>query len=208
MVCHFSTHGFLGPRDIQLRACGVAYHHKCLPIGPPFTCWRRNQEGLYFPMTFQWPLFICKCCTVRAVTGWELGTQGNANLLRLEWVWLLGLANSWSQGTRKAYALKLCYLAQFEAAHHGVKVLSHPILKWPPCPSAIPLVWAELEYSLWASPQAGRDRVVYGTVCQLCSAAGCYHTISMLKGRWGHCFMMTTARFSNGLIYVSAMMQV
>ena len=165
-----------------MRPCHVGYHGRCFKAGPPFTCRRRTEGGLHFPHMKNWPLFICECCTVRAVVGRELGGSGDLRLLAYERMRILDLANSWTVNTYSAYGTKLSFLNQFEAAHAGMRILARPSLDRPPTHESVALAWAELEYSLRDSPKEGKDQVSYNTIRQIRSAAGWHHSLSMLVG--------------------------
>ena len=185
LVCHFRTTGFAFKSGYHVTACGTAYHRECFRAGGPFTCRTRRQTGLRFPLGVHWPLFVCECCTVRAVVGRELGATGDRQLLRLERVRILDVANSWSQGTFKAYKPKLAYMAGLERRHPGLQLLARPNPAAPPVTPAIAIAWAELLYSLRPSKRPDRDTVAFGTVRQLRSAASWYHNVATLTSTTG-----------------------
>jgi hypothetical protein len=88
--------------------------------------------------------------------------------------------NHWQQATVKKYGPLLRFLQQFES-QFGVQILKSTQLCRPPRTPAIPLMWAELDYSL--RNRKGKDgtynRISYGTVRQIRSAAGMFYTLDM-----------------------------
>ena len=185
LICHFATKGFHLSNQRAAIPCRSAYHQKCLRVGMPFTCRRRNKEGLHFPFVKHWPLFICECCTVRAVVKRELGSRGDRHLLQLERMRMLDVANSWAAKTHASYRSKLTYLKRFETTHPGVLLLAVTVLTRPPTPESVALAWAEVQYSVQPSPLPGRSTVAFGTMRQLRSAAGWHHTMAWLVGQPG-----------------------
>ena len=143
-----------------------------------------------------WPLFICECCTVRGILERELGSPGDRCLLRLERMRILDVANSWSEGTYKAYSSKLKYIRQFEGLHPGLNVLSQEDPLAPPRTEAIAIAWAELLYSLRESNRPDRDTVSFGTIRQLRSAVGWDHTVAALTGGTGLLYDERTKRLA------------
>lgn len=185
LVCHFATKGFSYDDKTLCKPCGVGYHQVCFRAGPPFNCRRRNREGLRFPKTRHWPLFICECCTVRSVLDRELGGAQDRSLLRLERMRILDVANSWATGTHRAYATKLDYLSRFERDHKGLILLAKPTIDRPPKHLSITLAWVEGAYSLRPSTQRHKDFISFGTIRQLRSAIGWHHTVAQLIGEAG-----------------------
>ena len=195
LFCHFRTTGFPLTTGAQCRPCQVRYHRGCVRIGPPFQCRTRDSQGLRFPAVTDWPLFVCECCTVRAVLGRELGASGDRLLLRLERVRILDVANSWSQGTFRAYKTKLKFLRKIEGRHQGLTLLARPSPQAPPTES-VGLAWAELLYSLRPSSRPDRDTVAFGTVRQIRSAAGWYNAAGALLASSGLAYDERSRRIS------------
>lgn len=125
-------------------------------------------------------MFICEACTVRAVLKRELGAEGDKKLLLLERVRILDLANSWASNTYKAYGPKLNFLQQVEGQHPGLEFFPQQPPSSPPANGAIPIAWAELLYSLRRSNRPDRDKVSFGTIRQVRSAACWRYTIATL----------------------------
>ena len=180
LVCQFALRGFTQAAGQQLMPCHVAYHSRCLRAGAPFTCRRRDRSGLTWPKIRFWPIFICECCTVRAVVGRELGATGDLDLLRYERMRLLDLANSWADNTFKGYGGGIKFLTQFEQQHRGMRILSCPSLERPPVHGSIPLAWSELAYSLRPANDPTKGSVVFGTVRAVRSAARWHHVVASI----------------------------
>lgn len=115
----------------------------------------------------------------------ELGADKDRQLLQLERMRILDVANSWATKTYAAYSSKLNFLKRFEQDHLGLTILSTPSLPCPPTPASVPLAWAEAQYSVQPSPVVGRDTVAFGTIRQLRSAAGWYQSTAWFVGEAG-----------------------
>ena len=159
-------------------------------VGNPFTSRRRKGEGLTFPSVSHWPAFICESCTVRSVLDRELGAVGDKWLLRLERMRMLDVAHAWASGTYKAYKGKLDYLARFQRSHSGIRILGTEVSSRPPRTRSIPLMWAELEYSVLGNRKGDNPgAVAFGTVRQLRSAAAHHWGLGWLITRTGEVAM-------------------
>ena len=90
LQCAYAKTGFQ-----RFAPCRGVYHASCIKVGPPFRSRRSNNDGLAFPPVHHWGCFICKACTVRAVTGRELHPS-DRYLMCLERVRLLDIAWSWA----------------------------------------------------------------------------------------------------------------
>jgi hypothetical protein len=130
------------------------------------------------------PLFICECCTVRAILGRELTDHPrDSALMILERMRVLDMVHQWAPSTAVQYKGKIRIIQKFEQLFR-CQVLRIPQLTSPPTIEAIPLMWAQQYYSLqqrqWTRSTAtvsnGEDRVTYGTVRTMRSAASFYHT--------------------------------
>jgi hypothetical protein len=108
---------------------------------------------------------------VRSILNRELGGPNDGTLLQLERMRILDVAHAWTKGTYTTYSSKLAYLKRFESLH-GLVLLEGPLVDRPPRTRAIPIMWAELAYSLRTVTKAGVDRPIsFGTIRQLRSAA-------------------------------------
>lgn len=155
-------------------------------MGLPFTSRRRGGEGLQFPKVMHWPAFICECCTVRQVLSRELGAPGDLWLLKLERMRILDVAHAWASGTYKTYKGKLDYLSRFQQSHPGMRLMGVGKAFSPPCPRSIPLMWAELDYSVRGNRKGNKEHgVAFGTVRQLRSAASHHWGLGWLITRAG-----------------------
>ena len=175
LLCHFAQTGFPFSDGTRALPCGTAYHPCCVRAGLPFTSRRRKNAGLIFPDVSDWPLYICESCTVRAVLQREIGHFNDLWLLKLERMRTLDVAHNWSLGTTKNYQSKIRTIRTFEGSHFGLSILPTAGPPSPPAARDIPLMWAELDYSVRLLPKRGRleaDRTpVFGSIRQLRSAA-------------------------------------
>ena len=154
-------------------------------MGPPFTSRRTAGAGLSFPKVKAWPAFICEACTVRSTLNRELGKPGDLKLLALERMRILDLAHAWTEGTYRSYAGKWAYLRRFEASHPGLRFLVVPKAERPPSPPSIPLMWAELAYSVTGRTKTGDGNVSFNTVRQIRSAAAQFWGLGWMITRSG-----------------------
>jgi hypothetical protein len=139
-----------------------------------------------FPRVAHWPSFICECCTVRSVLDRELGAQGDLWLLKLERMRLLDVAHAWTGGTYRTYKGKLNYLARFQLSHPGIRLLGVEGGSKPPSGRSIPLMWAELDYSVRGAVKGDHTQgIAFGTVRQLRSAAAHHWGLGWLITRAG-----------------------
>jgi hypothetical protein len=104
---------------------------------------------------------------------------------------LLDMAHSWAEGTHLLYQSKIRFLHRFELAF-DVQVLRSAPLAAPPVSAEIPLMWAQLSYSL----QSGRRKTSDGTcmtlayaIRQLCSAVSQYMAWDMMVRYPGNVYM-------------------
>lgn len=186
LVCQYASSGFLWENGAPCQPCGTAYHRDCLRVGSPFTSRRRGGAGLVFPAVLHWPAFICECCTVRMVLGRELGAPGDKWLLQLERMRMLDVAHAWASGTYSTYRSKLNYLASFQQQHPGMRLMGTDKAAHPPSPRSIPLMWAELDYSVKGRPKNKEERhIAFGTIRQLRSAAAHHWGLGWLITRAG-----------------------
>jgi hypothetical protein len=124
-------------------------------------------------------------------------------LLMLERMRQIDVLNAWASNTFKKYGPYLRWMRHF-GDRFGVDPLKVEPLVKPPDLAAIPLVWAELMYSLRTS--VGRDgerrRVLYNTVRGLRSAAAWYHSMHLSYTYPGR---VMRDRFRRGMVmeYVS-----
>jgi hypothetical protein len=104
---------------------------------------------------------------------------------------LLDMAHSWAEGTHLLYQSKIRFLHRFELAF-DVQVLRSAPLAAPPVSAEIPLMWAQLSYSL----QSGRRKTSDGTcmtlayaIRQLRSAVSQYMAWDMMVRYPGNVYM-------------------
>jgi hypothetical protein len=79
------------------------YHPECIKVEKPFkTRLVRATLGLqYRPEMTRFP-FICEACTVRSLLKWELTwMSGDMQLLMLEWMRIIDMADAWCGDKRK-----------------------------------------------------------------------------------------------------------
>ena len=155
-----------------MSPCGVSYHVSCFRVGPPFSTRLRRGGGLAFPNIQYWGTFICELCTVRAVIGRELNRPSDFDLLGLERMRIIDMANAWASGTHHQYQSKLKAIRAFELKH-AFPILHNAVLQRPPSTPDNPLMWLHESYSLRPSSRRSTDNftVSLGTVRQLRSAA-------------------------------------
>jgi hypothetical protein len=191
--CHFAHKPFMlkgaaggvpGPR--MCVPCQTRYHVNCFRLTKPFLSRLADEGGLRMPPSIAsiLPVFICECCTVRAFLGKELTWHPRERaLMMLERMRILDMVHQWAPGTIDQYKGKIRLIRQFEQTFQ-CKVLREPELAAPICIEAVPLMWAQQFYSLqqrkWHRGTAvltpDEDRVSYGTVRTMRSAASLYHT--------------------------------
>lgn len=157
------------------------YHAGCVRAGEPFRTRFSDSTGLILPHQVPVAHFICEACQVRVELNRELQrTPRDLCLLMLERMRMIDVLNYWQHSTLKAYGPHLRFLTRF-----GQQFGAHPLrptpLVRPPVTPAIPLMWAELYYSLRTT--TGRDgelhRIGFNTTRQLKSAASLYYTLDM-----------------------------
>jgi hypothetical protein len=164
------------------QPCGVGYHGGCIRAGPPFETRLPKGKGLFMPQLPIEPTFICELCQVRGIVGRELRRdQPDIQLLCYERMRLIDCRNSWQHSTMSKYGNYLRFMNQFQQ-RHGAAVLRPTKLRKPPNTESITIHWAQLAYSLRLNPRTGQ-RVKYGTVRQLRSAANMYYMIDALLAR-------------------------
>ena len=189
LQCHFSRRSF--PLKLQGAAslpCHTIYHEYCFKVTAPF-CSRltKDNKGLGLPRGFAavLPVFICECCTVRAVLGRELWHHPRDDaLLLLERMRQIDMAHNWAPSTVIQYKGKLAAIRRFEQAFR-FQVLRTPLLTTPPVSDSIPLMWAQQHYSLqrrtWSRSTMevapDMDRLSFSTVRSMRSAAAMYNTL-------------------------------
>ena len=198
--CSFATSGFVFSNGGAARPCKSSYHPQCIRAGLPFTSCRRHSGGLVFPKISTWPTFVREACTVRAVLDRELTAPDDWKLLCFERMRLLDMAHSWAEGTHSLYQSKIRFLHRFAQAF-GVRVLSRAPLAQPPVGDEIPLMWAQLSYSLQPgrrrTPEGTRMTLSYGTIRQLRSAASQHMAWDMMVRYPGHVYVDQGKRVIN-----------
>eukprot|EP00956_Cyclotella_meneghiniana_P001836 scaffold2011_cov26-Cyclotella_meneghiniana.AAC.6 len=170
LTCHFSRRSFNLPSGTPVQPCGVSYHTCCFPVGPPFSSRLKDGRGLFFPGVRHWGTFICELCTVRAVVNRELHCVGDFDLLRVERMRIIDMANAWATGTHRIYQQKLTVIRAFETTHQ-FGFLSLPQLPSPPVTVDIPLMWIHESYSLRPSTKVADSTVAFASIRSLRSAA-------------------------------------
>jgi hypothetical protein len=193
--CHFATTPFelTGAQPPKMSVpCQSRYHVDCFRLTIPFHSRLADEGGLFLPpgIASILPIFICECCTVRAVLGRELTWHPRHRaLMLLERMRVLDMVHQWAPGTITQYKSKIMMIRTFET-NFCCPVLRSPMgLRGPPAGDHIPLMWTQQFYSMqrrqWSRSTAlGHDneRVAYGTVRTMRSAASLYHTwLSMVE---------------------------
>jgi hypothetical protein len=145
------------------------------------------------------PHYVCEVCQVCTVRDGKIGwNKMMVVLLMLERMRQVDVLNAWSTNTMKKYGPYLRWMCRF-GHQFGVNPLQVAPLDCPPNSAAIPLVWAELMYSL--RTMVGRDgkrqRILYNTVRGLRSAAAWYHSMHLLYTYPGR---VVRDRFRRGMI--------
>ena len=179
VTCIFASTGF-----DNFAPCGGVYHTQCISVGPLFRSRRINKGGLTFPRIKRWGSFICEVCTVRAYLGRELRST-DVPLLLLERMRVIDIAWYWQKGTHSTYQSHLGKITDFESKYK-LEVLRTPILKRPPTPPDIPLMWCIEENSLNTANHISRGGkttpVTFGTIRGIRSAAAQFYQINALIG--------------------------
>ena len=122
-------------------------------------------------MVWHWGTFICELCTVRSVIDRELNRPSDIDLLCLERMRIIDMANAWAGSTHQQYQSKLQAIRSFEHIH-GFPILQSARLQRPPSTTDIPLMWMQESYSLRSSKRSpDNSTVTFATVRQLRSAA-------------------------------------
>jgi hypothetical protein len=177
--------------------CQVIYHTACIRVGEPFRTRRREGAGLVFPPVTDWPNFVCELCTVRACLDRELHGRFDWHLLCYERMRMIDTANRWTLGTHKQYQGKMRIIRAFEG-DYGVQIAKATPLLRPPSTTAIPMMWAELRYSLQSTNRklTGEEdpRIVFGSLRQLRSAKSQHDTIDMLMAYPGRLVYQAATR--------------
>jgi hypothetical protein len=110
---------------------------------------------------------------VRSVLGRELRQPTDTELLMLERLRLIDMANAWASGTDDQYQLKLSIIRSFERKHR-FQFLGVQPLAFPPNTIDIPIMWMQISYSLRLRPSTRRgdgSTISMATVRHLRSAA-------------------------------------
>lgn len=114
--------------------------------------------------------------------------MADVDLLRLERMRVVDMANAWAAGTHKVYQQKLTAIRAFEAAHQ-FGFLGLPPLLCPPVTVDIPLMWIHESYSLRPSTKFADSTVAWASIRQLRSAASQFLGWEMLVRDPGSTFM-------------------
>jgi hypothetical protein len=156
-------------------------------MGPPLTTRLSNQQGMFCPKDLAGQMqFICEACTVRSVTGAELGFKPrDIVLVMLERARLIDTANNWSRNTLKAYQSKYNVILDFERDFE-VQVLPQSIPRHPPNGPAIRLMWTQERYSMYPADWRRRqglleETIKFGTIRGMRSAASHFWTLDLLQ---------------------------
>lgn len=165
--------------------CGTRYCAACLQAGEPFTTRLKEGKGLCFPKRADpshLPNYTCEACQVRAILGRELRyCPKDIHLLRLERMRLLDTIHHLSESSWKTYKYPLRRIQEFET-YFGVDILSPTPIQTPPRSACIPLMWAQLNYTLRESRTPG-ERVKYSSSRMLRSAASAFYEWDLLMSR-------------------------
>jgi hypothetical protein len=110
--------------------------------------------------------FICEACTVKSVLGRELTwTSGDMQLLMLERMRLIDMAQSWASSTFQGTAIYLGRLSNF-GQKYGIDFFPKAPITQPPWSAVIPLLWGVLEYTLQMYRKTG-EGIKYNTARSL-----------------------------------------
>jgi hypothetical protein len=154
LTCALGPRGFTLPAGTPMLPCLTSYHTGCIKVCPPFTSRLTGNKGLVFPKVSHWGTFICELCTVRSVLGRELHQPTDTELLMLERMQLIVMANAWALGTHDQYQLRLSVIRSFEQKHR-FQFLGPQPPAFPPNTIDIPLMWTQISYSLRPSTRQG-----------------------------------------------------
>jgi hypothetical protein len=168
-ICDFRCRGFpMG--QLWAIPCGISYHAGCIRVGEPF--WTRLPHGKVVKL----PHFICELCQVREAIQREV-VQDEANLecLLMERMRMIDWISWWQKSTMTTYVPYLQFLSRFEA-RYVAEILQSYTLPHPPNSAGIPLIWAQLLYSLRSHKGY---RIKFNTVWMLRSAASVYYTVDL-----------------------------
>jgi hypothetical protein len=103
----------------------------------------------------------------------ELGdTEDDMELLLLECMRVIDTLSWWQKSTMAKYCTYLQFLARFEQ-RYGVEILRAKPISKPPNSPEIPLMWAQLLYSLYTHKG---QRIKFNTVWMLRSAVSLHYT--------------------------------
>jgi hypothetical protein len=175
--CDFRSSGFRFTDGTKARACGTAYHGKCIRAGPPFRTRLPNGKGLCFPHNVPIPHFVCECCQVRALLNRELDTTArDVALLMLERMRMIDVISNWRTTTLGQYAPALRLLQAFEK-WSGVPTLVPTVLTRPPTGPIYGIMYAQLRSTL---PKRGQEEgIKYNSSRKLRSAASMWYNLDM-----------------------------
>jgi hypothetical protein len=181
--CVFRHEGFSweAPEVGRAEPCGVQYHAQCVRAGEPFSTRLANHDGLVMPWQVPVPHYVCELCMVRGQIQRELRNHINdIILLFLERMRQIDFLHNWARKTLGQYGGKLRFRMRFQS-QFGVKVLAPSVLHRPARTPAIPLVWAELYYSLRQTK--GEDGeyhpIRFASARPIRSAAALFYTLDM-----------------------------
>jgi hypothetical protein len=174
-VCDFQCGGF--PLNGKWAIpCRVSYHATCIKAKEPLRTRLVNDKGLICPAGIQMPHFICKLCQLREIMQRELkDDEPDTEALLMERIWLIDVLNWWQASTLKTYQPYLKFLSRFELRYGATILQATELTKLPHTPN-IPLMWAQLLYSLRTHQG---NMIKFNTVRMLQSAASLYYTMDL-----------------------------
>ena len=159
--------------------------------GHPFKTRFEGKKGLAFPNVKMgmFPNYICEACQVRAVLDREIQARAeDLWLLQFERMRQIDTVNEWSTNTLSKYGGRLNNFAEFDRLF-GVRTLFPTALRKPPTTPAIPIIWAQLRYSL--RPGQKKDSTVtFGTTRAMRTAAGFYYSWDMQQAFPGQVYKL------------------
>jgi hypothetical protein len=172
--CHFRDRGFPLTNTTFARPCGVQYHADCVRAGELFRTCLDNHKGLVYPVLPHIPHFICELCQAQAIMEREVRpTISDSEVLLLERMRLIDTVCWRQKSTMSKYGPYLNFLARFRTRYQ-VPLLQPARLHRPPTSEAIPLIWAQLLYSL---REDKGHRIKYGSILALRSASSLFYTL-------------------------------
>jgi hypothetical protein len=171
-ICDFRYRGFaMGHR--WAVPCGVSYHAGCIRVGEPFRTRLPHGKGLICPSGIKLPHFICELCQVREVLQREaVCDEPDIECLLMERMRMIDWISWWQKSTMTKYGPYLQFLSRFEE-WYGAEILRPTTLPHPPNTAGIPLMWAQLLYSLRSHKGY---HIKFNTGRMLRSAASMYYT--------------------------------